>query len=163
ELEAKRDATSAEHAALDAEWQAAWAPVGIAPKSPREMRAWLEQFRRLSTTCGAIEERRRELAELERRSAELTAALAQALKQAGVSAAAGAGIAELAELARLTIESQEAARAERERVVRDRRELERSAAMLEARARATAKELADWKQEWQLAVGPLGGDSAPSP
>ena len=59
------EATSAEKAQLDADWRALWAPCQINPLSPREMRAWLDEFEKLRDQVGQLNLLRQKVSELE--------------------------------------------------------------------------------------------------
>jgi uncharacterized protein YhaN len=54
EIAAQLEATNAERAQLDADWQALWAPCQVVPRTAREMRAWLDTFERLRDRVGQL-------------------------------------------------------------------------------------------------------------
>ena len=60
-------------------WADAWAPCGITPLSPREMRGWLDGRSRLCAAAAQIRERRHELERIDQRIAQHRQALAGAL------------------------------------------------------------------------------------
>jgi len=60
------EAASAEKSQLDADWQAIWAPCQIAPRTPREMRTWLDAFEELRDQAGQLNLLRQKVSELER-------------------------------------------------------------------------------------------------
>ena len=59
------EATNAEKVQLDADWQALWTPCQIDPRSPREMRAWLDEFEKLRDQVGQLNLLRQKVSELE--------------------------------------------------------------------------------------------------
>jgi uncharacterized protein YhaN len=65
QLDEQLEATSAEKAQLDADWQALWTPCQIDPRSPREMRAWLDEFEQLRDQVGQLNLLRQKVSELE--------------------------------------------------------------------------------------------------
>lgn len=65
QIDEQLEATSAENAQLDADWQALWAPCQIDPRSPREMRAWLDEFEKLRDQVGQLNLLRQKVSELE--------------------------------------------------------------------------------------------------
>lgn len=65
QIDHELEATSAEKSQLDADWQALWAPCQIDPRSPREMRAWLDEFEKLRGQVGQLNLLRQKVSELE--------------------------------------------------------------------------------------------------
>ncbi len=59
------EATSAEKAQLDSGWQELWAPCEIDPRTPREMRAWLDAFEKLRDQVAQLKLLRQKETELE--------------------------------------------------------------------------------------------------
>lgn len=47
QIDEQIEVTSAEKAQLDTDWQTLWIPCQIDPRSPQEMRAWLDEFEKL--------------------------------------------------------------------------------------------------------------------
>ena len=64
-IDAQLEATSTEKAQLDTDWQALWTPCQIDPRSPREMRAWLDEFEKLRDQVGQLNLLRQKVSELE--------------------------------------------------------------------------------------------------
>jgi len=52
EIAQQLEATNTEKVQLDADWQELWAPCLIVPRTPREMRVWLDEFERLRDQVG---------------------------------------------------------------------------------------------------------------
>ena len=65
QIDEQLEATSAEKAQLDADWQALWTPCQIDPRSPREMRAWLDEFEKLRDQVVQLNLLRQKVSELE--------------------------------------------------------------------------------------------------
>ncbi|PUB84842.1 MAG: chromosome segregation protein SMC [gamma proteobacterium symbiont of Ctena orbiculata] len=65
QIDEQLEATSADKAQLDADWQALWAPCQIDPRGPREMRAWLDEFEKLRDQVGQLNLTRQKVSELE--------------------------------------------------------------------------------------------------
>ncbi len=59
------DAISAEKDQLGADWRELWAPCRIIPCTPREMRAWLDEFEKLRTQVENLNLLRQKMSELE--------------------------------------------------------------------------------------------------
>ena len=52
EIAEQLEATMAEKDQLDADWRELWTPCQIVPRTPREMRAWLDEFEKLRGQVG---------------------------------------------------------------------------------------------------------------
>lgn len=65
QIDEQLEATSADKSQLDADWQALWTPCQIDPRSPREMRAWLDEFEKLRDQVGQLNQLRQKVSELE--------------------------------------------------------------------------------------------------
>lgn len=65
QIDKQLEATSAEKAQLDADWQALWTPCQIDPRSPREMWAWQDEFEKLRDQVGRLNLLRQKVIELE--------------------------------------------------------------------------------------------------
>ena len=65
EIAEQLEATNAEKVQLDADWQELWAPCQIVPRTPRELRVWLDEFERLRERVGQLNLLRQKVSELE--------------------------------------------------------------------------------------------------
>ncbi|MES9989471.1 MAG: AAA family ATPase [Candidatus Thiodiazotropha endolucinida] len=65
QIDEQLEATSVAKAQLDADWQALWTPCQIDTRSPREMRAWLDEFEKLRDQVGQSNLLRQKVSELE--------------------------------------------------------------------------------------------------
>jgi len=65
QIDHELEATSAKKAQLDADWQALWTPCQIDPRSPREMRVWLDEFEKLRDQGVQLNLLRQKVSELE--------------------------------------------------------------------------------------------------
>ena len=65
QIDEQLEATSTEKAQLDADWQALWTPCQIDPRSPREMRTWLDEFEKLRDQVGQLNLFRQKVSDLE--------------------------------------------------------------------------------------------------
>jgi len=60
------EVADAEKDQLDADWRALWAPCQIVPRTPREMRAWLDDFEKLRDQVRQLNLLRQKASELEK-------------------------------------------------------------------------------------------------
>lgn len=58
-------ATNEKKVQLDADWQELWVPCQIVPRTPREMRAWLDEIERLRERVGQLNLDRQKMSEFE--------------------------------------------------------------------------------------------------
>lgn len=154
--ERRRQASAARQAA-ESEWRALWEPVGVDPRSPREMRAWERGCRELAMQAEAVRKQRGEIATLQERLDRCRQELERALTaldepaqlpDESLSAALERGHA----LARRI----DAATGERARLTDEiavhRRQLDAERLV----AGEADRELASWLERWSHAVAFLG-------
>jgi DNA repair exonuclease SbcCD ATPase subunit len=65
EIAEQLETTNVEKVQLDADWHALWAPCQIVPRSPREMRAWLDEFEKLRDRVGQLNMLHQKVSQLE--------------------------------------------------------------------------------------------------
>ena len=65
QIDEQLEIASVEKAQLDADWQTLWTPCQIDPRSPREMRAWLDEYEKLRDQVGQLNLLRQKVSELE--------------------------------------------------------------------------------------------------
>lgn len=136
-------------------WQEAWAPAQVAPASPREMKAWLDQrgeARRLLEEHAA----RAEVLGRQRERVRREGALLESLLDGEVAPPGGATAFERLERARARLKVVQARQAEEaaldgeERKARDRRQ------RLQHQRKEAAAQLAEWHRAWSLCMQALG-------
>jgi DNA repair exonuclease SbcCD ATPase subunit len=77
------EAISAEKDQLGADWQELWTPSRIVPRTPREMRAWLDEFEKLRDQVEQLNLLRQRMSELEQNRTKHIELLNQQLKCMG--------------------------------------------------------------------------------
>ena len=83
ELTPKSDSLSSKKSELDIEWQALWTPCDIVPRTPREMRSWLEETEKLRENVGKSGLLNQKINRLERIRKEHIKTLNQQLNEMG--------------------------------------------------------------------------------
>jgi len=163
-LEAERNEARQSLIRIEEEWKAAWAPAGIAPLTPREMRAWLEQYGKILQRLEKMGEQRALIERLQGRIDEHRAELGRHLE------ALGERTPTHEETFGQLVERCEAVQERLEKIARRHGELEsKIAAMadeIKAHAQAqadTGQRLADWQKEWSEAVKTLGQSEKTTP
>jgi uncharacterized protein YhaN len=143
-----------------AQWHAAWAPAGVEPLSPAEMRAWLSQHEKIVVLVQDLRKRRGALEELDTRIAVDRSSLLESL--AGLGEGPGTvdePLASLVERCEDVSERSDAAARHRSELEKDirKQQAERDTA---ARDRLEAEAaLVRWREEWLKAVAAIGGDA----
>lgn len=150
------DAVHAEKAQLDADWQEIWAPCQIIPRSPREMRAWLDAFNKLRDQAGQLEILRQKESELEQNRSMHIQRLNEQL--AGLKRAASAsGELEivLLECEALASELDEAKRIQ-DSLSKEVKDREADMETLREEHRLAAEALEAWKTQWSEQMQSVG-------
>jgi len=151
-----KEAEQALAGVLDA-WRDLWAPKGISPRSPREMRAWVQNQRAVAEKFLSLQDRTRKAttlrAHIEQERKEMGRALA-AISEPGEGATET--LAALIQRGRRAIEQNEAIRIKREQLIRDIEQGTSQQKELESRLDQIQKEISQWETEWAEAVRPLG-------
>jgi uncharacterized protein YhaN len=154
-----------QRAQLNTDWQSLWGPCNIAPRPPREMRAWLESFEKLREKVDQLGVLRQKTEELARIHEAHVQSLRQALHALGkdlsqctmsfetMYAVAEEVLAEIDETQR-----------QRKQLDKDIGSLERDLETAYSDHQSANTELADWDIQWQGAVAGLGlgPDALPS-
>ncbi len=85
EIAVEEQRLAEKQAAVQLEWRAAWAPAGIEPRTPAEMRAFVAAVGRLRERAEKLREARSQIADRERNIDSQRAALEAVLRSAGES------------------------------------------------------------------------------
>lgn len=151
---------------LKAEWIELWDGTGISPKSPREMRAWVQQQTAVAGQVSVIRERKAKANELRSEIESIRAALLRCLNGfAGFqSPAENDSLRHLVEKGMQAVARTDQMRAKQEQISNDLNQRETELREAQNRAERTRQELSEWQSGWMKAVRilGLGGDAAPS-
>ena len=145
-------------------WRECWQPLGIEPRTPREMRAWLLQHQLLVQQAAAIRLQQASLDQLQQQMESHRQELRQQLVALGESPD-GSSQSFPAMVARCQcvvehVDSVAAARVQSEKATRL---LENRLSAAHVRMERAEKELAEWRNRWASAVEPLGLTPASTP
>mgnify|MGYP001097755303 CR=1 FL=1 len=116
-------ATRAHQEAAAIEWAEAWRPLALAPRSPREMRQWLSDFKVLAEMAAEALKRAAEAAALAEEVGGCRAMLALGLHKLGEPAAAEEGLSGLVRKARQLVEKEAGINRKAEELSRERERL----------------------------------------
>ncbi|NKB61269.1 MAG: AAA family ATPase [Gammaproteobacteria bacterium] len=149
-------AVHAEKAQLEADWQEIWAPCQIIPRSPREMRAWLDAFDKLRDQVGQLEILRQKEAELEQnRSTHI-----QRLNEQLVGLKREASTSEALEIVLLECEALaselDEAKRTQDSLSKEVKDREDDMETLREEYRLAAEALEAWKTQWSEQMQSVG-------
>jgi len=142
------ESTIAEKGRLDADWQELWAPCQIVPRTPREMRAWLDVFEKLRDQVGQLNMRHQKTSELEQNRKTHVQLLNQQLvdlgREGSTSAALETVLLECEALAQQLDESKH----KRDSLDEETKDHEADAESLKEEHRLAREALDAWKVQW---------------
>lgn len=166
-LEGLRSAVAAELAereALLSRWRDQWAPCGIEPLGPREMRAWRANFDDLGRKVEELDRARAELAVRQARRAELRELLLRELDALGEAAdRTGEELAPALRRAEAVADALAAGRVRRETLARAVAELSSAVGKAGVAAADAGKQAGEWREAWAEAMAFLGLSGGASP
>ncbi len=150
---------------IEEEWLRVWEPVGVKPRSPREMRAWTRNITTLGEEVLRLRQRRARADNLKNRIEARRQELSDGLMGIGEPGAdQEATLSDLIIRTKEVIRENDERRSEWERCLREKDE--REGELREARQRVSEAEdgLSDWKNQWTGAVHSLqlGEDATPA-
>lgn len=161
----QRDITGAksESGALAERWYQQWAPAGIIPLSPKEMRAWANNIRSIQEKLTDLRIRKTGTEDREKMIDQLRLDVKTALTTAGETTEDGVSLSESIVRARSVIETQELLLGQIHAI--DNELMTRSVEQTESDDHIAdlTDGLADWKNEWEKAIAKIGLDAAIDP
>ena len=139
------------------EWTEVWEPTGIKPRSPREMRAWLQEVKATREQYSAILEKRHRLDDLKSRIEDHRNHLIRVLRGLGEEPGEAKGsTAGLIRRAQEVLACQEGIRLKRETCLSEKKEREKELREARAQVENLEIELTRWQEQWERAVRSLG-------
>ena len=150
-------ASRSERASAAAEWSGVWQPLSVTPRSPREMRQWLQDFRALVEKASEALQRSAQCEALQADVYGARAALGRCLESmAEPSADEAETLSGRVKRVRTIVAAEEGLDRQREELVREKSRFENELESATARLQANEGELRRWQKEWVQAVKPLG-------
>ena len=141
---------------LDADWQELWASCQIVPRTPREMRVWLDNFESLRNQVGQLNVLRREASELEQNRKTHIQLLNQELvgleRGGSASEEIGAVLQECEEL----VEQLDESRRKRNSLDKEVKDRAADVESLTEEHRLATDALEAWKAQWEELIHNLG-------
>lgn len=148
---------------LDRNWRALWAPSGIEPHSPREMRAWLESLEQLRTKVEDWQIREQQYRDTEKERDAHILKLQQGLKVLGMEAEDDSCLEAILIEAEATLELLEEQQRDRLNLAKNINELEIKSNILNEKMNDATQELNEWTEHWKQALEGLDLPSQATP
>lgn len=164
EIDRQLEEHTGEKRQLDAEWQSLWIPCQILPRTPPEMRVWLDDLRKLRDRVGQLDLLRQKAGEQERTRKTQIQLLNQQLVELG-KAASKSGVVETVLLECEDFAQQlDAIKQQREGLDKESKTLEADLESLRDDHRLAEEALETWKAQWRDLLERFGlqEDSSPA-
>ncbi|OQX27919.1 MAG: hypothetical protein BWK80_02705 [Desulfobacteraceae bacterium IS3] len=152
-----------EIAGLADQWNTLWEPVGISPKSPGEMRGWLQRQGSLASQSAVIRERIVRAEQLKNRIEMHRREISRCLCETENISSDDDSLSQLLEKSRRVIARMDQIRVRRDKLSGESEQSEAELREAQARAEKTAQGLAEWRTRWTKAILPLGLEAEASP
>ena len=163
EIAQQLDECAAEKKQIDTDWEALWVPCEIQPRTPREMRAWLDNLEKLRDRVGQLNTLRQQVSDLVHTRDTQIQLLKQQLQSLGKEGPDAASLeAVLLESEEIVGDLEENQR-QREALDKEIKTLERNQESVRTECEAASSELDAWKTQWKEAVEGVGLESEASP
>jgi len=163
QIDEQLEATSAEKAQLDADWQALWTPCQIDPRSPREMRAWLDEFEKLRGQVGQLNLFRQKVSELEQNRTTHIQRLNEQLAGLGKSGSASEVLESVLLECEALANQLDESRRKHDSLSKEVNDREADVESLSEEHRLATEALEAWKSQWAEQMQSLGLRSETSP
>lgn len=146
------------------EWRRLWDPAGIAPLSPREMRAWAADIQALKEKYADVRKKKTTVEAIEARINDLRKTLFPLLHSVSESKMdRRAPLADLAAASQRIINQQEKYQSQTETLASNIGDREAEQADIQSKIDHLERQLGAWRNDWASAVRPLGLNAGAEP
>lgn len=158
------EAANAEKAQLDVDWQAIWTPCQIEPRTPREMRTWLDGFEELRDQVGNINLLRQKVSELERNRTTHIQRLNEQLAALGRAGSTSVELESVLLECEAFASQLDEAKRKHDLLSKEVKDRESEVESLNEEHRLAAEALEAWKMQWATQMQGVGlrDDTQPS-
>ncbi|MBU0985613.1 MAG: AAA family ATPase [Proteobacteria bacterium] len=154
----------AERSKISDEWTTLWQPLGITPRTPKEMRRWAQDFETLIEKLKDSGGRQTKAAVLQQKIEAQRTGLIQSLAPFGRTADfVEESLNRLVKRAQAIIEDEAKLLQKRAQLARDKALKEKELAAAKTRLDTNASALKAWQQQWEAAMQPLGLEAGALP
>ena len=146
------------------EWTELWRPIEIDPRTPKEMRVWVQDQMRLAEQYSEIQQRKSKTDDLKTRIKKYRQELESCLKSlAEPTGGEDITLSDLIDRAGKVVDRQEKIKNDRQQILREKSQREDELKESQFRVEGAEEELAKWQHQWAEAVQPLGLENNASP
>ena len=158
------EAANAEKDQLDADWQSLWAPCQIVPRTPREMRAWMDEFEKLRDQVRQLNLLRQKSSELEQNRNAHIQRLNEQLEEMGRTGSISESLETVLLECEAVAKQLDNARHKRDLLDKEVKDREADVESLSEEHRLATEALESWKTQWGNLMQSLGlrSDTSPS-
>ena len=164
EIAEQLEAINAEKVQLDADWQELWAPCQIVPRTPRELRVWLDEFERLRERVGQLNLLRQKVSELEQNRTTQIQRLNEQLTGLGKSGSASEALETVLLECEALANQLDKSKSKQDSLSKEVKDREADVESLSEEHRLATEALEAWKTQWGGQMQSLGlrGETSPS-
>lgn len=139
------------------EWGDTWKPLGISPRSPKEMSGWLTAIEKLRYRVGDLLKKDLEIQNEEARQQDLQQNLLKELTDIGVKEVpSGMTLAPVLVFAETFIDKINQQQAELDRLLERRKKAQKAFDRAEEEYKEAQETLVAWQEQWEQAISGLG-------
>lgn len=139
------------------EWGDTWKPLGISPRSPKEMSGWLTAIEKLRYRVGDLLKKDLEIQNEEARQQDLQQNLLKKLTDIGVKEVpSGMTLAPVLVFAETFIDKINQQQAELDRLLERRKKAQKALDRAEEEYKEAQETLVAWQEQWEQAISGLG-------
>ncbi len=164
EIAEQLESTIAEKDQLDADWHELWASCQIVPRTPREMRAWLDDFEKLRDQVGQLNMLHQKTSELEQNRKTHIQLLNQQLVELGRESSTSEELETVLLECEAFAQQLDESKHKRDSLDKEVKDREADAESLKEEHRLATGELEAWKTQWGELMQSFGlrDDSSPA-
>ena len=164
EIEQQLNECATEKKQIDADWEALWVSCEIQPRTPREMRVWLDNLEKLRDRVAQLNLLRQQCNDLEHTRDIHTQLLKQQLQALGKEDPDTASLEAALLASEEVVGELEESQRQRETLDKEIKTLERNQKSVRTECQVTSSDLDVWKVQWKKALEGVGldGDASPS-
>jgi len=164
EIEQQLDECTAEKKKIDTDWEALWVPSEIQPRTPREMRAWLDNLEKLRDRVAQLGTLRQQVSDLEHGRDTQIQLLKKQLQSLGKNSPDTTSLETVLLESEEVVDDLEEISRQRDTLDKEITTLERDQASARAESQEASNDLDEWKSQWKEALEDVGleGDALPS-
>ena len=157
------EAHAAEKVRLDADWQELWSPCQIVPRTPREMRVWLDDLEKLRDSVGQLNMLRQKTGELEQTRKTHIQLLHQKLEELGKGGSTSEELETVLLECEAIAQQLDETKLKRDLLDKEVKDREADGESLTEDHRLAIEALEAWKVQWRELMQSFGlrGDSSP--